>query len=140
MQRTQQPTIDGSSEGDERPGQESHDSGGRRLVTGDGGWRQKCRQSATRVAGGSGKEGDGKMGGGRATVTATATKRAMAGRLGGWQATKRDGNGDGTGDGNGEGEGGKSDGASETDSKVILMGHEIVKLLCPALVYSKGFF
>jgi hypothetical protein len=30
--------------------------------------------------------------------------------------------------------------ASETDSKVILMGHEIVKLLCPALVYSKGFF
>ena len=29
---------------------------------------------------------------------------------------------------------------SETDSKVILMGHEIVKLLCPALVYSKGFF
>jgi hypothetical protein len=28
---------------------------------------------------------------------------------------------------------------SETDSKVILMGHEIVKLLCPALVYSKGF-
>ena len=30
--------------------------------------------------------------------------------------------------------------ASETDSKVILMGHEIVKLLCPVLVYSKGFF
>jgi hypothetical protein len=29
---------------------------------------------------------------------------------------------------------------SETDSKVILMGHEKVKLLCPALVYSKGFF
>jgi len=29
---------------------------------------------------------------------------------------------------------------SETDSEVILMGHEIVKLLCPALVYSKGFF
>jgi hypothetical protein len=23
---------------------------------------------------------------------------------------------------------------------VILMGHEIVKLLCPALVYSKCFF
>jgi hypothetical protein len=23
---------------------------------------------------------------------------------------------------------------------VILMGHEIVKLLCPVLVYSKGFF
>ena len=29
--------------------------------------------------------------------------------------------------------------ASETDSKVILMGHEIVKLSCPVLVYSKGF-
>ena len=28
---------------------------------------------------------------------------------------------------------------SETDSKVILMGHEIVKLLWPLLVYSKGF-
>ena len=33
-----------------------------------------------------------------------------------------------------------ADEASETDSKVILMGHERVKLLCPALVYSKGFF
>ncbi len=30
--------------------------------------------------------------------------------------------------------------SSEIDSKVILMGHEIVKLLRPALVYSKGFF
>ena len=29
---------------------------------------------------------------------------------------------------------------SETDSKVILMGHEIMKLFCPALVYSNGFF
>jgi len=35
---------------------------------------------------------------------------------------------------------GKSGRPSETESKVILMGHEIVKLLCPALVYSKGFF
>jgi len=30
--------------------------------------------------------------------------------------------------------------SSETESKVILIGHEIVKLLYPALVYSERFF
>ncbi len=37
MQRTQQPTIDGSGEGDGRPGKESHDSAWKMLATGDGG-------------------------------------------------------------------------------------------------------
>jgi len=57
VQRTQQPTINGSGKGDEGPGQESHDSGWQRLATGDGGRRRKYQQSAKRVAGG--KEGDG---------------------------------------------------------------------------------
>ena len=84
VQRTQQPTIDGSSKDDGRPGKESHNSGWRRLATGDSGWRQKCQQLATRVTGskegdGGKSDGNGKKGGGRATAmaTATATKRAM---------------------------------------------------------------
>ncbi len=68
VQRTQQPTIDGSGGGDGRQGKESHnDSGWRRSATGDGGRRRKCRQSATRVVGneegdGGKSDGDGKMG------------------------------------------------------------------------------
>ena len=68
MQRTQQLTIDRSGKGDGRPGKENHDSGWQRLATGDGSRRRKCQQSATRVAGrqsatrvegAGGKEGDG---------------------------------------------------------------------------------
>ena len=41
VQRTQQPTINRSGEGDGQPGQESLDSGRRRLAkAGEGGWRQ----------------------------------------------------------------------------------------------------
>ena len=47
MQRTQQPTINESGEGDRRPGQKSQDSGWQRSATGDGGRRRKCRQSAS---------------------------------------------------------------------------------------------
>ena len=116
----QQPTIDRSGEDDGRPGKESHDSGWQRSVTGDGGRQQKCRQSATRVAGGKegnvGKrDGEGKKGGGQAMPMAMATKRAMvrvargADKEGYVQGGKSDGNGDGKdnrdGNGNDDGEG-----------------------------------
>ncbi len=47
VQRMQQPTINESGKCDGRPGQKSQDSGWQRLATGDGGRRQKCRQSAS---------------------------------------------------------------------------------------------
>ena len=97
-------------------------------ATGDGGWRRKCRQSATRVAGveegdGGKSDGDRKKGGGRATATATATKRAMVraarvadkegyvkggksdGDSAGDGSDEDDGDGDGNGDGNDDGDG-----------------------------------
>jgi hypothetical protein len=144
VQRTQQPTIDGSGKGDGRPGKESHDSGWQRLATGDGGRQKKCRKSATRVAGGEegdgGKsDGDGKKGGWQATAMATATKRVMvraarvADKEGYVQGGESDGDGDvednsdgnsnddgdgeGTGDGDGDGEGVKSGGDGEEEGK-----------------------
>ena len=130
MQRTQQLTIDRSGKGDGRPGKESHDSGWRRLATGDGGRRQKCRQSATRVVGskegdGSKSDGNDKKGGGCAMAMAMrmamATTRAMvrvvrvADKEGYVQGGESDGNGNGKDDGDGNSNGnGDGDGNRES--------------------------
>ena len=135
VQRMQQPTIDGSGKSDGRPEKESHDSGWQRLATGDGGRRQKCRQSATRVVGskegdGSKSDGNDKKGGGRAMAMtmAMATTRAMvrvvrvADKEGYVQGGESDGNGEGkddgdcTSNGNGDGNGNRESKGAESDN------------------------
>ena len=63
---------------------------GRRLGMAAGDESVDNRQVASGKEGNGGKsDGNGKKGGGRATAMATAKKRAMAVRVGGWQVAKR---------------------------------------------------
>ena len=91
VQRTQQQTIDGSREGDERQGQEIHNSGWQRSATAAGGklshwgglhWQGAARRSAmggTTMARGSTETGGTRMvRGSRATSGMTTARGGMA--------------------------------------------------------------